>query len=446
MRIRKRDIAVILSSLAGGVVPNRGLEYIIIGREKEMKQIHQDLAVVKDGQQSLIKFFVGAYGTGKSFMQGYIRQVGFNKGFVVANADFTPDRRLYGNDGQAVALYSELMKNLSSKIAPYGNALPMILDQWIADVQNNIVESRGYDEVDLDNPEFVQDVEKEITKLISDMDELTGGYDFAKVLSIYFRSFVERNQELKRCALRWIRGEYSTKTDALRDLGIREIINDDNYYGYLKVISKFIRQIGYSGLIINFDEAINLYKITHSQARQKNYEVILTIYNDILQGNVEGLYITFSGTPQFLEDERRGVYSYQALKRRLKPGFEDEEYRDLKQPVIRLTPITANETLALLMNLRDLHSIYYDYKPMVTNEEIKNFLLKFYERPGAEKYIILGDIIRQFISRLNVLYENPDMDRVKLFGKEDLEKHQERGTPKQSNVINSAKRFQRGSY
>ncbi|MCK2020502.1 ATP-binding protein [[Brevibacterium] frigoritolerans] len=276
----------------------------------------------------------------------------FAEKFVVAKADFTPERRLYGSEGKAVAIYTELMKNLSIATVPDGGALPTILDKWIGEVQALVVQEKEYGSVEFDNPQFVKDVEKEITAVVSKMDELTGGYDFARILNLYFKGFIEDNSELQRRAMRWLRGEYGTKTEAKADLGVRDIINDNNYYDYIKVLSQFVKQIGYSGLVVNLDEAINLYKITHPQTRDKNYETILKIYNDTLQGNVEGLYISLGGTPEFLEDERRGLFSYGALKRRLQSNpHETQEHRDLSQPVIKLTPLKHDDTFVLLRNL-----------------------------------------------------------------------------------------------
>ena len=358
MKIKKRDSTAILNSLLGGVVPSRGLQYVMVGRAEEAKQIVSDLNIVKSGS-SVIKLFIGLFGSGKSFIQALIQQVAFKEKFVVAKADFTPERRLYGNDGKAVAIYTELMKNLSIATVPEGGALPTILDKWIGDVQAKVVQEKNYGSVEFDNPEFVKDVEKEITAVIAKMDELTGGYDFSRILNLYFKGFIEDNNELQRKAIRWLRGEYKTKTEAKADLGVRDIIDDNNYYDYIKVLSQFVKQIGYSGLVVNFDEAINLYKITHPQTRDKNYETILKIYNDTLQGNVEGLYISISGTPEFLVDERRGLFSYGALKRRLQSNrFETNEYRDLSQPVINLTPLKHDETYVLLQKLRDIHSTH----------------------------------------------------------------------------------------
>lgn len=211
----------------------------------------------------------------------------------MAAADFTAERRLFGSEGKAVAIYSELMKNLSTSTQPEGNALPSILDKWINEVQTNVLQEKGYGSVEYDNPDFVKDVEVEITKVVSKMDELTGGFDFARILSLYFKGFVEDNQDLQRRVLRWLRGEYGTRTEAKTDLGVRDIIDDNNWYNYIKIWSQFVKQIGYSGFVVNLDEAINLYKITHPQTREKNYETILKIFNDTLQGNVDGLYITF---------------------------------------------------------------------------------------------------------------------------------------------------------
>ncbi|MED4632874.1 ATP-binding protein [Peribacillus frigoritolerans] len=416
MKIKKRDSAAILNSLLGGVVPSRGLQYIMVGRAEEAKQIVTDLTNVKNGS-SVIKLIIGPFGSGKSFIQALTQQIAFAEKFVVAKADFTPERRLYGSEGKAVAIYTELMKNLSIATVPDGGALPTILDKWIGEVQALVVQEKEYGSVEFDNPQFVKDVEKEITAVVSKMDELTGGYDFARILNLYFKGFIEDNSELQRKAMRWLRGEYGTKTEAKADLGVRDIINDNNYYDYIKVLSQFVKQIGYSGLVVNLDEAINLYKITHPQTRDKNYETILKIYNDTLQGNVEGLYISLGGTPEFLEDERRGLFSYGALKRRLQSNpHETQEYRDLSQPVIKLTPLKHDDTFVLLRNLRDIHAEHFSYAATVSDDEIKNFLRSEYSRPGATEHLTVGDIIRNFLGALNILHQNPDYNRADIFG------------------------------
>lgn len=418
MKIRKRDSLVILNSLNGGVVPTRGIQHIMVGRTEEAKQIMTDLDNIKSGV-SVVRFFVGSFGSGKSFIQGFIKQLAFNEKFVVASADFSPERRLYGSEGKAVSIYSELIKNLSTATQPEGNALPKIIDRWINECQKEVLNEMELDFDAIETLEVVAAVEEKIKNVVNQLDEFTGGFEFSRILIQYFTGFLKENVELQRCALKWLRGEYGTRTDAKNDLGLREIIADDNWYNYLKVLSQFIKLIGYSGLVLNFDEAINLYKITHVQTREKNYETILKMYNDILQGNVEGLYITFSGTNEFLEDERRGLYSYGALKRRLAINqYETDEYRDFEQPVIRLTPLKNDEVFILLQRLRDIHATHYSYETTITEDEIKNYMIKMYNLPGAEGFLTVGDIIRRFLGALNILQQNPNFDRETIFGQQ----------------------------
>jgi len=423
-KIRKKDSTAILNSLFGGVVPNRGLEHIMVGRKAEVTQILKDLETVRDGA-SVIKFIIGPFGSGKTFLQALIQQVAFGEKFVVGKVDFDANRRLYGSGGKSVATYSEMMKNLSIATSPDGNALPMILDQWISDVQTKTMQEKGYGSVAYDDPQFIIDVENAIAEGATKMDRLVGGFDFVRVLMQYFKGFVEDDNFLQRSALRWLRGEYSTKTEARADLGVRGIIDDSNYYDYIKVIAQFVRQIGYSGLVVNFDEAINLYKITHPQSRDKNYETILKIFNDTLQGNVSGLYIIFSGTTEFLEDERRGLYSYEAIKRRLVLNkFESSDFRDLSQPVMKLTPLKQEELYLLLQNLVEIHAFHYDYEPEVSGEEIRSFIIQEYARPGALENLTASDIIRNFIGGLNILQQNTGFDRSKIFGHQENSKSQ----------------------
>lgn len=432
LKIRKRDSTAILNSLSGGVVPNRGLHHIMVGRTDEAEQILSDLQTVKNGA-SVVKFFIGSFGTGKSFIQALIQQIAFNNNFVVAHADFTPVRRLYGGDRKAVATYTELVKNLSISTQPDGNALGSIIEKWISEVQKDLMEKEGYETIEFDNPSFIKDMENLINDTVFKMDMLTGGYDFARILTLYFRGFVEGDEYLQRSALKWLRGEYGTKTEARKDLGVRTIIDDTNYYDYLKVLAKFVKQIGYSGLVINFDEAINLYKITHPQTRDKNYETILKIYNDTLQGNLEGMYITYGGTPEFLSDERRGMFSYGALKRRLQSNkFETAEFRDLSQPVIQLTPLNQNDIFVLLNKLKEIHGIHYNYDSLIDNSDIASFLEQEYSRPGAEEYLTVGDLIRDFLGALNIILQNPDFDKSQIF-KESIEE----------NTVGTSSRFSR---
>jgi len=413
LMIRKRDSQAILQSLVSGVVPRRGLEHILVGRAAETRQVLRELNAVEEGA-AIVKFISGPFGSGKSFFLSLVRHIALAKRFVVCDVDFSPERRLYGN-GYGVSTYATLMNTLSTQSRPDGQALQAIIERWIQQIEAHVADEIG-GQARPGSPDFVEAVGQKVRETLLLMEDLTGGFDFAEVLNAYDRGYIDDNQNLSRAALRWLRGEYSTRTEARNDLGVRTIISDANWYDYLKVISRFVRAIGYAGLIVLFDEAINLYKITHAQNRAKNYEVVLQMFNDAHQGRTEGMYVLFGAVPEFITDERRGLFSYEALKSRLQTNpYETDEYRDLSQPVMQLAPLRPEELLVLLQKLRDIHAIHYDYAPTVLDEELEAFLRQMFSRPGADRFLTVRDVVKALLYALNILEQNPERSKSEIF-------------------------------
>lgn len=399
----------IVTALNSGLVPRSGIENIMVGREDVIEQIDKDLENVKNGL-SMTKFIIGKYGTGKSFMQALITQKGYDKNFVVSKVDFSPYRRLYNNDGMGRATYVEIIKNMTSRTSNT-NTIESIIEMWIG---NQISLFSSEPDFDLTNEEYINKIVLNIKKEIKDMDTCFGGTDFSDVLTIYLKAYIDGNVERQRDCIKWISGEYPNVTLAKRDLGVSVIINDQNYYEFLKVICRFVVLAGYSGFIINFDEVVNLYKISIKTIRDKNYEMILRIFNDTIQGDIHNLFITFSGTPQFLEDEFKGLFSYGALKRRLSSNkYEDNELYDYSQPVLKLRNLTNEEIFILLKKLVNIHELYYKYESNITNEEIVDYIKIQFNNLENNK-ITVGEIVRDFFGLLNVLQKNPQLNMVQL--------------------------------
>ena len=404
-KVPKRIATVLLNSLKGGVVPRVGLPYITVGREAEIAALLRDLEIVADGGASF-RFVVGKYGSGKSFLLQTIRNHAMGKGFVVADADLSPERRLQGTKGQGLATYRELISNLSTKTRSEGGALTLILDHWISNVQQEVV-AAGTAPTD---PAFATLVEQRIHAVISDIQEMVHGFDFARLLSIYFRAYLNGDDESKGCVVKWFRGEYKTKADARAELGVSVIVTDDDWYDYIKLFARFLRGAGYEGLVVLVDELVNLYKIPNAIARQYNYEKILTMYNDTLQGKASYLGIIMSGTPQAIEDQRRGLYSYEALRSRLTQGrFGREGMVDLMAPVIRLTPLTPEELLVLVEKLADLHAGLFGYNRTLTEDDLATFLEIELSRVGADTLVTPREVIRDFIEMLDIMLQMPGL-------------------------------------
>lgn len=416
-KVPKRIAQTILNSLKGGVVPRIGLPYITVGRKNEIEALLHDVDIIADGGASF-RFIVGKYGSGKSFLIQTIRNYVMDKGFLVMDADLSPERRLQGNKGQGLATYRELIGNLSTKTKPEGGALSLVLDRWINTVQSDTLRETGLAPGD---PALLKAVDQKIYSVTGAVSELVHGFEFAKLLSMYYHAYMDGDDETKMKVLRWFRGEYSLKREAREELGVNMIITDDDWYDYLKVFALFFRLAGYSGMMIMIDELVNIYKIPNSISRQYNYEKILTMYNDTLQGKARYLGIIMGATPQALEDRRRGIYSYEALRSRLSEGkFSKPGARDLLAPVIRLEPLTPEEMLVLCEKLVQIHAGLYGYEAKLSDQDLADFIKIEYGRIGADQNITPREVIRDFIELLDLLYQNPSLKIKDLLNSDEF--------------------------
>ena len=416
MKIPKRIAQTLINSLKGGVVPRVGLPYITVGRKEEIDALLHDVDMIADGGASF-RFIVGKYGSGKSFLLQTIRSYVMAKNFVVVDADLSPERRLQGTRGQGLATYKELIRNMSTKTKPEGGALPLILDRWISSVQQEVMVSAGLSVTD---PGLNKAVEARIAQVVCSLNEMVHGFDFARLLTVYYRAGLAGDEETKAKVLKWFRGEYGTKSEAKQELGVNIIITDDDWYEYLKLFACFLTQAGYAGLLVLIDELVNIYKIPNAITRQYNYEKILTMYNDAMQGKARHLGFLLGGTPQCMEDPRRGVYSYEALRSRLAEGHFSAGYKDLLSPVIRLQPLTNEEMLILVEKLADIHAQLYDYPQIVGQQDMVDFIEIEFGRIGADSHITPREVIRDFIEVLDIVYQNPEIKVQQLLGSDDF--------------------------
>jgi len=413
MKIPGRIAAVLINSLKGGVVPRIGLPYITVGRETEINALLHDVEIIADGGASF-RFIEGKFGSGKSFLLQTVRNYVMDKNFVVADADLSPERRMQGTKGQGLATYRELVRNMSTKTKPDGGALTLILDRWINGIQNEAAAESG---LSCESGDFRRFVEKKIHEVMNSMTEMVHGFDFAKLLTLYYRAHIHGDDDNKAKVVKWFRGEYTYKTEVKSELGINIIITDDDWYEYIKLFAVFLRKAGYRGLMILIDELVNIYKIPNSIARQYNYEKILTIYNDMLQGKAKYLGFIMCGTPQCIEDTRRGVFSYEALKSRLEEGrFKLDGFKDVLAPVIKLSPLSYEEMLVLIEKLADIHAGLFEYERTLKQDDLIDFIKIEFSRIGADTNITPREVIRDFIEVLNILRQNPAIEVSELLG------------------------------
>ena len=405
--VPKRILSSLIASVSAGVVPRAGAPYMAIGRNDEISALLSDLERISEGEGA-IRFIIGRYGSGKSFLIQLVRGYALEKDFITADADLSPERRLYGTNGSGIATYRELIKNMASKSSPDGGALAKLIAKWITSLRVRLME-QGITE---DSSTFMSKLSTEAALALKDIEFLVGGFDFSRVISEYYRAYVEGNDERQSACLRWLRGEYSNKTEARHELGfpVSVIINDENWYDFIKLWAVLVRKMGYRGLVVFIDECVNLYKISNRISRENNYEKILSMFNDTLQGHAEGLSIVFAGTPQFLDDTRRGLFSYEALRSRLCDSrYDMQGVKNLNSPIIRLMRLNDNELFALLRRMTDLFSQYHGWNATLTDEEIATFLQSNLNRIGSDTMVTPREIIRDYMTVLNILLQNPEI-------------------------------------
>ena len=415
-KVPSRIANILMNALKGGVVPRVGLEYITVGRAEEISAILHDIEMIEAGSASF-RFIVGKYGSGKSFLLQTIRNYATAKGFVVVDADLSPERRFAGTKGQGLATYKELIQNISTKSKPDGGALPLILEKWISGIQSSVKI-----ETNAEGEEFDALVEKRIFAVAGSLEGMVNGFEFAKAVVAYWQAYRQDDAVRKSHVLKWFRGEYATRKEAKQDLGINFIVTDETWYDFLKIFAAFLVGAGYKGLLVVIDELVNIYKISNSITRSNNYEKILTMYNDVLQGKAEHIGFLMGATPQCIEDKYKGVFSYEALRSRLAEGhFATSEIKDLSAPIIRLQMLSQEEMYVLIEKLRDIHAQLFGYSPTLGHDELVYFLNVEYNRVGAQTHITPREIIRDFIELINILHQNPQKTLSEILGDNSFE-------------------------
>jgi energy-coupling factor transporter ATP-binding protein EcfA2 len=426
-KISPRHSSAILQAFSNGVTPRIGLEHVVVGRSAETEAMLDDLdyRVTKGGAS--FRLVVGPYGSGKSFMLQVIRNYALQRNFVVADADLSAERRLTGTKNQGVGLYRELLKNMAIRTRPEGGAFAPLLERWMNTIQEQITHSS---QVSPDDPEFTRLIDLKVQDTLASISPLSNSFDFARVLSLYWRSYNAGDNEKMEHAIRWLRGEYQLLNEVRKDLQVNSMVTDKNWYNYLKLFASFFQLIGYKGLVIFFDEAVNLYKISNSTSRLNNYEQLLTLFNDVNQGVAQHIGLIFSGTPQFVEDPKRGLYSYEALRSRLQESrFTRNGQRSFAGPLIRLDALANEELFVLLQKLRDIHALHYHYTTTITDNNLQQFMEVVTAQIGAELHLTPREITRDLIAVMEMMRHNSKATFTDLLNKGDFVASSQRVNP-----------------
>lgn len=421
-RVNRKEAHEIIKALEGGVVPRRGIQHLLVGRKDEVDEIIAILDSVREGGSD-IRFWVGDFGSGKSFMLRTIENIAVQKNFVVSTIDLTPMRRFYASDGKAQALYREIIDRMVTQTSQDGNALDTILEEWITGIMMHISNKDKIPLKEVTTGGHRRKVVDEILNTTSAFESVGLSYELGQAIVKYYEGIIDEDKVLRLKAMRWIRGDIETKTEAKKELGIGRIINDYNWYHAIKNLSELFASIGYSGFIINFDEAVNLYKLPKASTRERNYEMILNIFNECKSNQAKNLFINFGATRKIVFDENRGMASYGALKGRL--GIEkamDSQLVNTNRTALPLKPLTNEELYTLLDNLNNIYNVHYGSEIVMHPEHIRMYMEEQLNRPGADEFLTPRAVIKDYLEILDLIRQNPSLSVIEVlesqFGKE----------------------------
>ncbi|GHO79968.1 biotin carboxylase [Ktedonobacter sp. SOSP1-85] len=428
-KISPRQSSAVLQAFSNGVTPRIGLEHVVVGRKTEVEAMLDDLDYRVQSGGASFRLLVGPYGSGKSFMLQVIRNYALQRNFVVADADLSAERRLTGTKGQGLGLYRELLKNMAIRTRPEGGAFAPLLEHWMNSIQEETMRSAN---LLPDDPKFTLLLEQKVQETLSSISSLSNSFDFARVLLRYWRAYQAGDDTKMEHAIRWLRGEYQVKSEVFADLQVRSMVTDKDWYNYLKLFAAFFQLIGYKGLIVFFDEAVNLYKISNAVSRNNNYEQLLTLFNDVNQGVAQHIGLIFSGTPQLVEDTKRGLYSYEALRSRLQESrFSQNGRRSFAGPIIRLDTLTNEELFVLLQKLRHIHALHYKYETTITDNDIQQFMEVVTAQIGSAQYLTPREVTRDFIAVMEIMRRDETLTFTGIIHKQEFVASRQQTNPEE---------------
>ncbi|GHO65062.1 biotin carboxylase [Ktedonobacter sp. SOSP1-52] len=428
-KISPRQSSAVLQAFSNGVTPRIGLEHVVVGRKAETEAMLDDLDYRVQSGGASFRLLVGPYGSGKSFMLQVIRNYALQRNFVVADADLSAERRLTGTKGQGLGLYRELLKNMAIRTRPEGGAFAPLLEHWMNSIQEETMRSAN---LLPDDPRFTLLLNEKVQETLSSISALSNSFDFARVLLHYWRAYQAGDEVKMEHAIRWLRGEYQVKSEVFADLQVRSMVTDKDWYNYLKLFAAFFQLIGYKGLIVFFDEAVNLYKISNAVSRNNNYEQLLTLFNDVNQGVAQHIGLIFSGTPQLVEDTKRGLYSYEALRSRLQESrFSQNGRRSFAGPIIRLDTLTNEELFVLLQKLRHIHALHYKYETTITDNDIQQFMEVVTAQIGSAQYLTPREVTRDFIAVMEMMRRDETLTFTGIVHKQEFVASRQQTNPEE---------------
>lgn len=378
----------LINTFKNGIVPERHLDFILTGREAEISELSRCFENTKNNIGS-IKFITGPYGSGKTFLLNYAKNMALDLGFVVAKIEVDASFKFYNLEH----FYYHVMHNLYVHTNTYSKtSFENIFDMWI-----NKLKSDSYR----------HQAPKEIQYVISEIGKYN--QSFARAFMSYIKSKINHDAEMTETVVSWLTGESNIPFHLKEKFNIKGQIDKSNSIDFLKAFIKLITLLGYNGLVVMIDE-MDFIIAERSDLRYKSYLNLRHLIDMTISGDLPQSCFIFSGSDKLFSDPEKGIPSYEALSQRLGHAIDVNTHTllDVRQPIMHLKRLEFEIYNELGEKLTYLYQKVFDLDLNITIDSLKNWVFLTYKEQGKEYgEVTIREFITKYIEIMDIIHQNP---------------------------------------
>ncbi len=389
----KHSLQHIINALKNGVVPQYGIEYLCVGRDKQLQEIIRGFNLIKENS-GVVKIVSGEYGSGKTFFLQRMKLEALRNNFIVSSIKINQGFRL----NHLQHLYYNIMHNLSIlEESERDTSFEDIFDKWITKLQ--------------DMPSNMASAE--IEKILHALEKYNAS--FSRAITSYIRARINNDKELSATIASWLTGEENIPYHLKAKFDVIGKVDKINALDFLKAFIKLAKIVGYNGIVILVDE-LELVMNERIDIRCKAYENIRYIIDECTIGELNHIMFVFTATNDLLSDSEKGIMSYEALYQRLGNPVDknNSALSDMRQPILRLPKLSDEDFMKITTNMYEIYKEVYNIKPSISIESIMNWALYMYKEVEPDmKEINLRKFVMKVIEVFDIIEQHPDNTLLK---------------------------------
>lgn len=357
----------IIDSLRNGTVPAEGTENIAVGIDEELTEIQDQIERTRE-DKSAFKFIIGDYGSGKTFFSTSVREMAYDKKFVVSSVVISQETPLHKFE----ELYRKIMEGMRTSENKKIPAFNFILEEWLLNIEDKVIEIEGLDPYE-DSKKFQIEMNKRINEELMIVGSIAAS--FANAIRAFYKAKYEGDTVLAQGAVAWLKGD-NVRAELKSKLGVIGTITRENSFEFFRALLQMIKTAGYEGLMIILDEVETVQKLVRKDMRSAAYENLRFFIDESDRNSFPSCFFLYTGTTDLMESEK-GFKSLEPLYQRIKVEREKgDKFKNLRQPVMFLDGLNRDRLYEVACRVRNIHGQVYSWMPndKLTDDFIKRLI------------------------------------------------------------------------